>query len=444
MRRITLIVLVMLLLIVVVVTFRSDHSRAQVMILHDGTEIRLYAVTYGTNHVVGPPLGRLAAKLPQSLRDAAQRHLGRRGYFWQVSTTQPELRIWCVTDQPPPVYRPPPSLYALAADERGVCSGERVEGYVGSSPSSFGFKVFPRRSRILDVRFFERPPFLQQKERPPRPVESLRFKNPRFGKFQNWEPETLPATKTIDDVEVALESFGTGLGNSTTVNTVGKNLTTIDHSPPREDDAKMSAFKAKFRPLSGTNQSWTIAGAQLSDATGNVLSSTSLGSHTAGNLREFTMGPSLWPDEKAWKLRLEIKRERGFASEELMTFKDVPLPTVNGTNTFSMQKTMSKASITLNHIIRRQPVTGDSWSSSDLSEMRLLQTGLPAGLHCDLVSVRTDDGKEVKYPSSSFSDMERTYHLQDVPRESKTMDITFAIHRSRFVEFFVSPTLELE
>jgi hypothetical protein len=48
----------------------------------------------------------------------------------------------------------------------------------------------------------------------------------------------------------------------------------------------------------------------------------------------------------------------------------------------------------------------------------------------------------VKYPSSLSSNKERTYHLQDVPLESKTIDITFAIHRSRFVEFFVSPALD--
>jgi hypothetical protein len=320
-----------------------------------------------------------------------------------------------------------------------------VQGYIGSL-SSFGFKVFPRRSRLLEVQFFENMEeyrgFLRQNNEPPRPIGSFLLKNPRFGKFPNWKPETLPATKTSGDVEVALVSFGTGFGKNTSVKTVGKNQTVITHSPPREGDPLTSAFEANFRSLSGANQSWTVAGAQLSDATGNVLPSTSFGSQTAGNLRTFTMGPSLWRDEKAWKLRLEIKRERGFAPEELATFKDVPLPTVNGTNDFSMPTTKNGASITLNRIIRRQPFTGDAWSSSDLSEMRLVHSALPAGLHCDLVRVRTNDGKEVKYPSSLSSNKERTYHLQDVPLESKTIDITFAIHRSRFVEFFVSPALD--
>jgi hypothetical protein len=424
-----------------IVVQRFGAAPVQVIRLPDGAALLFYSVAYGTNHVVGPLFGRISEKLPVSWREAVRRRLGARAKVWKVTSPQPQLRVWCVAEIPPATSHPGRSVHAMLADETGFTSGPEAMGFIGpnSSMTGFDFKAFPRRSPNLMLELFER-----QRTGEHRFLGRFRLENPIAGSFPEWKPELLPARKNTDEVDVTLDNFSTGHGWETTVKHLPGNRTVIRRGPRQPGESSVSSFAVRFLPRAESDSEWTIAGTELGDATGNLLRSTSFGSTSSGAFRSFTISPSLWPNEEAWKLRLEVKRQRGFAPAEMVSFRAIPLPAVEATNLFSIRTNLSGVSISLDRIIRRAPIVGESWSSTDLSQLHVRVTPLPTGVHCDLVKVRAEPGTDVQIPSVSSSDTERTYSLRNVPLDARTIEITFAIHRSRFVEFLVRPETQQE
>jgi hypothetical protein len=181
-----------------------------------------------------------------------------------------------------------------------------------------------------------------------------------------------------------------------------------------------------------------MVGAELSDAAGNRLhsSATSWGGETEDF---FGFEPGLWPSENAWKLKCEIKRIRGFAPEELLVFKDVPLGRLEATNRVGWTTNLSGVSVTLDYILRRAPETSNTWSSHTLSDVRFIISGLTNDLLLDLISASTDNGTKLKFPSWSSSGSEQSYRVTNIPLEATNADFTFAVHRYRTVEFSVKP-----
>src|SRR5271169_6375139 len=82
----------------------------------------------------------------------------------------------------------------------------------------------------------------------------------------------------------------------------------------------------------------------------------------------FGFNPGLWTNEAAWKFRCEIKRTKGFTTNELFTFKNVPLSEQYQTNDLGWTTNVKGVTVTFDKFIRRPPITNDSWSSSQFSE----------------------------------------------------------------------------
>src|SRR5207237_3557421 len=124
----------------------------------------------------------------------------------------------------------------------------------------------------------------------------------------------------------------------------------ITRGTNRLDGRNWSGIDILVRPLTHTNEVWRGNGVEVSDATGNVAqnSSISWGDESAG----FSFQPSLWPEEKAWKLKLEIKRTRGFRPNELLVFKNVPLGELNSSNRIGWSTNVADVRVTLQDIYR--------------------------------------------------------------------------------------------
>ena len=60
--------------------------------LPDGSVVRIIGATYGTNHAIGHPLGRFAARLPAPARGFLTRVLGLS--IKSTITTKPTLVVW--------------------------------------------------------------------------------------------------------------------------------------------------------------------------------------------------------------------------------------------------------------------------------------------------------------------------------------------------------------
>jgi len=202
MRRLLFIFFGSLCLIVlagIVVALRQPKPIASgPLALPDGSVVRILAVTYGTNHVVGRPLARLVGRMPAVLQSVLVRLLGNRAAAqFSTTTSEPKLVVWLgrATNN---AVTPPASSYitAFLADAGGFISGDSafMSGW-WSNPEQMQFRVIPRRDPVITVNFFYHSPTGSVTQ-----CGSLPFANPLFGRFPQWQPERLsgkPAARAM-------------------------------------------------------------------------------------------------------------------------------------------------------------------------------------------------------------------------------------------------------
>jgi hypothetical protein len=413
----------------------SHAADVPTLTLPDGSVISIAAITYGTNHVVGSTLARLVASLPASLETGVRRVAGQRAApRFQQTTVKEELAVWVERIKPATNKSKGGSIRAFLADSNGFISGKDVWYSDSATAHALNFSVFPRRSEQLSLHLF-----YSGSTGGVFHCGSLPFTNPEYRKYPEWQPEPLPAVKRAGDVEVTLSSVVTG-HDSQTIHTAlpggGKRVT---RGTDRKDGRTFTACEVKLRSLADTNHIWQVTGEELSDATGNAISNTTMS--WDGAEANFAFSPSLWPGEKAWRLKLELKRRKGFSEEEQLHFTGVPLGAIGGTNVLSISTNHSSIHVTLAEVIRRAALTNDSWSSSELSQVKFLHSPLPAGMHMDLINAVTDGGVTLEAGSWSSSNNERSYQFRNIPADAKTADFTFVIQRSIVAEFTVKPEL---
>jgi hypothetical protein len=404
--------------------------------LPDGSVVRVVGVTYGTNHLLGPPVARLAARLPSPVQDILQLLLGRRAtLLGSITTPTPKLVVWLgrTTNN---VTAPARSGYyeVHLSDASGFVSGDQAEvNDWWINPMYLQFNLFPRRDPVITAQLF----YHSQTGGVTR-CGSLAFANPLPRSYPQWKPEPLPVTRRVGDLEATVAKLSTGHDNSSSYGPAPGGGHLISFGTNRVDGGNNTVCLLRLHALTHTNEVWCVAGGEVSDATGNLTGTTSLG---WGNYEDgyFTFEPALWPSEAAWKLRCELKRAKGFAPGETFTFRDVPLGKLGATNRIGWMTNFGGVSVTLEHVLRRAPHTNDSWSSSDLSHVSFTTAGLGNGLHLDLLSTRTDQGDDVNSSGWSSSAFVRTYNYRTLPLEAKTADFTFAVQRSQWVEFMLKP-----
>jgi len=90
-------------------------------------------------------------------------------------------------------------LYAALADSDWRGSRNVIRLLLGGFWESAAFSFVPRRSRMLEVPLLSEWPKVVGAL-----LGALRFQNPLYGRFPQWQPEPLPATKMAGDVQVTL------------------------------------------------------------------------------------------------------------------------------------------------------------------------------------------------------------------------------------------------
>jgi hypothetical protein len=406
--------------------------------LPDGAVVRVVGVTYGTNHFVGRPLARLVAHTPAAMQIVLKRLLGSKAVLLGSTTTSdPMLVVWlgsATTNATPPTGSG--YINAFLSDSSGFISGGDASVYGWwSTPQGLQFRIFPRRDRLLSLNFF-----YHSATGGVIRCGSLPFANPLHGKFPQWQPEPLPATRQAGEVTVTLDKASTGHDQNTTYKSSNGGGRVVEFTTNRLDGQNRTVCAIHVHSLTNTNEVWLVANEEVSDATGNKAGNTSLGWGTYED-GYFTFEPGLWPSESAWKLRCEIKRAKGFAPTEMVSFRNVPLGSVGGTNRIGWTTNFGWVTVTLVQVVRRAPNTNSSWSSDQLSQVHFRTAGLTNDLHLDLLSAQTDGGTNLDSPSWSSGGTERTYSFRNIPSEAKTADFTFAVQRGRWVEFIVKPQI---
>ncbi len=437
-RKGWLIVFVLLLagLIAATLGWFARQAHPQVVTMPNGVQYEFQGVTYGTNHVMGSRLDLIIARLPTKFGRMARQFLGNRlAPLNRYSTSRPSLCVWLrPLDTNAPSARGL-SVTAMLADASGVLAGDRHYTYVWASSVRprwlrIDFPVLPRRSRMVECRFFTSAPGKHQE------FARVQFSNPAFGQYPQWQPEALPVTQKAGDLSVRLERFSTGHNNSMESyrRPNGMSGTRFGRAKPGEEIR--AVFQLSFDSPRGTNEVWTLNGAQLSDATGNVLPIT--GRSDVGNGR-FAVAPVLWPDEAAWKLKLELERKSGFRPEELVVFKGVPIPPVGTTNFFSLTTNMDGVEITLTNFSHKAEPPDGSGGSRDANSIQIQHTKMPAGKSFDFVRMTADGASQPEVFGRSWSDTEYTISFRHLSTNASTVDLIYSLQPTRVVEFLVKP-----
>ena len=417
--------------------------------LPDGSVVRVIAVTYGTNHVAGPLLARWVDRWPPRAQAWAKRLFGSRvSPPGRMATAEPRMVVWIDRATSGAAANVASSYFYVAlADESGfVSGGSTYLGGGGASLRGLDFQAVPQRDRQISLHFFYHS--IQFTYHGTRSSVtnggSLSFENPLFGRYPQWTPETLPATKQVGDVEVTLDQLSTGHGDHTLHRGLPGGGKIIEFGDSATEGKNTTVCVMHLRSLADPGEVWKVTGVRLGDATGNRVKNESMSWGGDGE-DYFTFAPSLWTNESAWRLECEIKRTRNFKPDELLTFRNVPLGTVRArdligmTNRVGWSSNVLGTTVTLDHVVRRPPNTNESWSSSEISQVKFTLGALATNTHVDLVQMVMDTGQTNAPGSWSSSSSERTYSFRTIPLEARTADFTFAAHTSRWVQFMVKP-----
>jgi hypothetical protein len=398
------------------------QSETSVM-LPDGRQILLVGQTYGTNHWFHE--GKSWVKvIRRYITPARAFQLGLRSYLHVSSETN--LLLWTYWRFPATNQA---SLFASVCDWHGIESEPAPPAVFASVPHrrealvAWQFHNLPRRQKKVLLRFYERDPQYR-----PHRIGELEVGNAAYGRFPEWAASTPPVAVKQGELEFSLVELRS-------VEPVPEGLkiqrsyiapwTTAAFAVRREGKEDPAWRLRKFEALGSTGNSFTIymspvqrRGSQLGLGFSNVL----------------------WPDEPAWKFRVEFSPEANFAPGETWTARSVPLrrgsATVLSNLKVSLQGTvLSNLEVRVLSPAELQP----SLPPPRNTTLKLQFTPLVPGLRVDLVNAVDDRGRVLPH-DDGFDFPPGTYEtrVQAFP-DSHSADLTFAVRQSHIVEFLVKP-----
>jgi hypothetical protein len=440
-----------------------DKTPPQIVTLPNGERYRFVAAVWSKHQVPPTIFARFCSRLPAGITKLLPLRIANYvGPVPTFTTPQPRLELWFQLEGPKS-SQPLPIFRGVLEDEHGVAAGECAYPSlcslgnvtwltIGSIPA------LPRRSRVVTCRLIIDSPGDPE---PHREIGVVRFPNPVFGHFPQWQPETspetLPVTKTAGDVRVRLTEFIVAAENNgiVAITNDGKLMLAHKGSVVATNDGKMTCFhqpgafekrqvvfKAVIETARGTNaEPWLIQHAELSDATGNRISTDSCSRWSVTD--EYHFGPALWQDEAAWRLTLDLEKSRDFESEELVTFTNVPVPAMGATNVCFQTNTIRGVPIVLRQEFTREasnavPVIIDKRPPPTRLTLELLNP--PEGFVADFFRLNSDTGWTTQWYNARQPGMNSaTTCFWAIPVYVRTLDLTWAIQKERRVEFLIRP-----
>lgn len=394
------------------------------ILLSDGTLVRLRGVTFGTNHV--DPGATLAQKLGRFLPQAMRQRLGKRAVT--MTTSRPVMVVWTTARHPPLRNVSPRHVLGGESGFAPVNSSSSISSTTpgGETIEGWGFEAFPRRSRTLTLRIYEPGPNWPDMKL----AGEFTWRNPAHRRDPPWTPETLPATHTNAGFNVTLKEV-----------VVGVHPSRLEKLQPAPNEPE-AGVRATFH-LSKDGQpteDWAPASVAISDATGNQVRSTTWSSTRRDQDFVAAFRPYLWTDEPAWNLRFELSRQANFAMDELWTVPPVPLGATNLTNQAGFTTSLQDAQVRVESVLPER--TGSFPDDTDRGRrtwiVRVRVTPDREDYRLTLVNALANRGATPQREGSSWGGGQHDFRLT-VPTNATRLDLTLALHRSRYEEFRVKP-----
>jgi hypothetical protein len=400
-------------------------SRPQVIQLDKNTTLTLLGVDYGKHH-----------KSP-----AVKTKTGRRaGGGQSFDTTNDTLVVWILQEtKGQQRYGWQTLVYDMAetACAQSWATRWNQGGSANQQIASVQLDAFPRRDSKFMMRFQSWGPGGQHVSK-----EQFVISNPARGKtFSQWAPDPLPNTQSDGDLSVTLNKL-----------TIAPSPYNRGGNLPKNDPANKGVqvdFDVQQNGHAATN--WNAVQVETSDATGNDVRGWINNFRQNGDTPNYFYQPGLWPNESAWKVRLEFSRSSGFNDDELLTFTNVPVKpgNENDLNNYwnwsgnqNQQKSFAETNLNDVNVKIFPAIQYTSQNGRSQKEIGFVLRADPdpetSGMRVTLVSITDDQGHEIQGHNYSWGS--GTYQFQMPGRNTQTINITVAIHKSRFAEFMVKPT----
>ncbi len=378
--------------------------------LANGRTVTLLQISYARDHY---PPGNAWMRFAQMFPEFITKPLGLRGRGG-ISRTNKTLVAWLLWNKPNARVR------YMAEDARG--NTVEAHGWRSSKTLPDGrvlegveIPVFPKRSSRFVL--------VAEPEQDSRTGNRARFevRNPARDSYPVWPAYPYPITTTNGNMEFTLKRLVLPSPNSAS------------------SDYTEAAFLVIEDGEITTN--WFVEKIYMTDATGNSAENNNWMTSNEGDETIIRYKWPLFPEE-TWRLRVEFSRRASasFATNELWTITEIPIPATNGVETQMMQS----------HQVQNLTVLGRSLSVSASGggrrESILKASAGPDsdGYRLTVVHAIDQNGKELWTSRRSWSSGGDYSFAVELEGESKTLDITLALQQSRFVEFIAKPAVAPE
>ncbi|HUB87818.1 MAG TPA: hypothetical protein VMB22_07995 [Verrucomicrobiae bacterium] len=394
--------------------------RPQVITFSDGAKVTLLAVDYGKRHV--PPAGSAATG-------------ARRARV--ITTTNDTLVLWVRQDYAPGQQWESFQYYVY--DEAGTaCNMSYGYGNNGRGSEVTGVQIdsFPRRQGKFIVR-------IQEQGNGGQEMSDQKFviSNPARKSFADWTTEPLPDTKDDDDVSVTLTKLMAGAAMPYTRNN--------DDPDDPMNKGVQATFHVERNGKPVTN--WEPVSVETSDATGNHCEGWVAQNNWDSGDDTVLYQYALWPDEPAWKIRLEFSQQSDFADNELWSVTNVPVQAGRQQDMWNYsrngQASSAVAEADLNgyhlKIFPAKQFTDMPPNSEPQGGMVIeTQPRLADGMRLTIAKLTDEQGNDIGFWNGGWNGgQDATYYqfqLRDVAGATN-LNLTIALHKSRYFEFTVKP-----
>jgi hypothetical protein len=424
-----------------------------IITMEDGTKLTLLGTTFGSRHV-----------LPgfENVRTA------------NLINTAPNTTVVWIEEELKPSSRPPYELLVSDTANTGCVSTETSNGsYVKDSVNTQGFRLFafPRwdKETILRVRPYRGVPAKGE----------FILTNPVPGMFAQWMTKPLPDTEFDGDLEVTLTKLVAGVPMP--------HYQGSTNGPANDPAHQCVHLNFDFRQNGQSTTNWEAWPVQTTDASGNWSRGLIYGYPTNGVFTKNPLNwvldgdyfqPGLWPDQP-WKVRLEFIQRSGFSDDEMVTFTNIPVkpgtrqdaddewtawdvvkpkpPLMipdstditpdtpqrdDGETNFPFK--ITRAMVKGVHLKLLPPLlVQDEYSTGHPKDVSIIVGAdpnfNPKGMNLTVVSATDDQGRDLWLPFGVPWAGHYSIEFANVHDDIKSLTMTLALHKSRFMEFTVKP-----
>lgn len=425
------------ILSIAAISFKGEtaESPSSPIVLSDGSKITFLGITYG-KHNVAPNYEAIGGHIQSG--------------NW-IDRPNDVAVAWIEIEHKPDHW---PS-YSLLVSDMSNANSVRAETSTrshvreGLEVHGFELRAYPRWDRQF---------YLCIADPYGKPVTTEKFlvTNPERKEMGNPIPETLPVTKTNGDLTVSLTNLVTGAPR-----------------PPYDRRADIPATDSRSQCVrvgfdleqnghAATNwHPWVVT---LTDALSNRVNTTMqfqdnefMRHHWRGTpfvvtpadeYRGYIFHPGLWRSEAAWNIRIEFTRDSGFDEDEILSLTNLPVR--EGTKEeydneeWSWEPGQTDHSIgnyTLNGIKLKlfPPLLLPDPDHAGQKRLHVLMRANPdpREYRMTLLEATNEEGRKLWAPFVTAW-YNCTMEFPSVG-EVKTLNLKFALHRSRFVTFTVKP-----